>query len=149
MARKIIKTDSRKTVKVAKMPLVELVCRLSDVYDEDSVRRVINSAISKDYQSGDGLIITYDKNENIFVVVSTNDEYDNLSELYLPDFGDDIINRILNRNPKRYRFAGGESFTKEEVELIKECKSKDTPEAQLITKMINEMMTRNMYNYAI
>lgn len=151
MIKSIERTKETKNIRVAKLPVVELVIRLSTFceYDED-IRRIITEATDDGYQNDDGLLITYAATENMFIVVTSNHEYDYMSEMYVPDYKPSVFDKIQSISPKQYRFSGGGSFTKTELEIISNCKNNNsTPEAKLINKMIKEMMIRNIYNYSI
>lgn len=149
MSKSIKMEKGKNNIRVAKLPPVELAIRVSIYYgNADDARYIITTAMTEGYQNNE-LIITYSPTENVFIVTSSNPEYDYLSEMYVPDKYPGMIDKLHSISPVQYRFFGGKSFTKSELDIISSCKSDDDPISKLINKMVKEMMLRNAYNYSI
>jgi hypothetical protein len=97
----------------------------------------------------DGLLVSYDTEENLFIVIVSNLKYKSIAELYVPDERDNILNKLIYRSPRFYRFADGSKFSAEELEVIKAHKEDDSNMGKLMNKMLNELIKRNIYNYPI
>ena len=73
----------QQVIKVSKIPLAELLIRLSCFYkNEIVVRYIIKMAtFESGYDNRNGLIITYCKAEKRYIVVSSNKEYDYITRV--------------------------------------------------------------------
>ena len=142
--------NTKNNIRVAALPAVELAIRLSEKYDADSVREIFEDCIdTNEYCDDDGLLITFSQTDNLFVVVSSSEEFDSIADLYVPDIYLGFIDKILCKCPETYNFIGGEKFTKAELKLIARAKKSNDDTSKLICKMLSEMMVRNGYNYTM
>ena len=142
--------NTRSNIKVAALPAVELAIRLSEKYDAESVREIFEDCIdTNEYSDGDGLLITFSQTDNMFVVVSSSEEFDSVADLYVPDTYLGLVDKILCKCPETYNFIGGGKFSKAELKLITKARKSDDDTSKLICKMLSEMMVRNGYNYTM
>lgn len=153
------KKEEKKKLYVTKLPVYELVIRLSYFFeDADYVREIIKQATVSSWQSDDNqLTITYDSEAGLFWTMyhSGQEKRGRYREICLPYYEPrtGIFKRLHTVSPRCYRFVDklGGSFTKEELQIIHEAKTTfdRTPEQELMLKMLKEMMIRNIYNYDI
>ena len=70
-------------LKISRLPKVELAIRLGCFYaNEILVKHILKEAEKDGYNNQNGLAITYDKGEDKYIVVSTNNEYNYLTRTY-------------------------------------------------------------------
>jgi len=127
----------QKQITVAKLPIFELVIRLTEYFNIQEIRDIVSQSTGTGYIR-DGVAIIYDSDENIFVVISQNPEMSSLTKIYT---GGNMLNKF-KQNESQYRFLDGSRFTQEELAYINNCKRDNSQEAQFICKLVRELQKR-------
>ena len=88
---------------IIKLSLEELTNRLHRIYcSKAKIKNIINASYS--CYNKDGLCITYDKFDNLFVIVNSNPNYSILTEKYVADIKTkDLIDILLLRIIKKIK----------------------------------------------
>jgi len=68
------------TVNMARLSVVDLVINLTDCgYDRKEIHSMIDMSKDKGFNGGD-FLISYDRGDNLFIVIVTNEEFNKIIE---------------------------------------------------------------------
>ena len=136
--------NNRTNITVVRLPLKELSKRIYNIHNDLNIMNEIIKLAATDhgYNNGAGLVIIYDRSENVFIVLNSNPMYTSLTKAYDPTKKNELKDFTEN-DLQDYEFLDNSKFDKKDLEITKMAlQMPEEPVSKLLIKCIKEMISK-------
>lgn len=136
--------NCKTNITVARLPLKEVSKRIYNIHNDLNIMNEIIklAATENGYNNGAGLVIIFDRSENIFIVLNSNPMYSSLTKSY-DSTKKNIKDSFDKDDLENYEFLDNSKFSKEEFRIVEMAlKMPEEPVSKLLVKCVKEMINK-------